>query len=235
MPDPHSLEPTGSNPLEQTRRSSAWRWVWLTVALAFLAALACGGYLWYRTITLPDRAWHKTQEIVAVFAQKLHFTPEVHIDAKTVFTQDTPVFQLVTMTRHSLVRYHWDHTWLGSTKQLEIAAIFTAQAGFDLRAPFRIRLDSRTGQVKIDLPPPAILSMGFTDVQVLSDEDGYWNKLTADERQQAFHALEAEARRQFEASSLLNEARLEGEKRVRALLAPSNPSEITFAPPPEKK
>ena len=58
----------------------------------------------------------------------------------------------------------------------------------------------------------------MSDVRVLQDEDGFWNKLTAEDRKQAFRALEDKARKKIANSKLLPEARLEAEKQVRELI-----------------
>ncbi len=220
MSDPHPL-----------KRSAPW----LVVAVVFLIAIFCGLYLWYRTITLPEAALERAREIAAEFQRKLQFTPEIRVNARTITIQDTPVFQLVTMERNALVRYQWIHTWLHSTKNIEIAAIFTARAGFDLRKPFSIQLNASGQATEVSLPPAQILSLGFTDMQILTDTDGMWNKLTTEDRQQAFLGLEAEARRQFEASSLQAEAQREGEKRIRELLGPPQTTRISFEASREKK
>jgi hypothetical protein len=96
--------------------------------------------------------------------------------------------------------------------------MFTAKAGFDLTEPFRIKIDPRTGSISAELPPPKLLSLGMGDVRVIQDEDGLWNKLTTEDRELAFHALEEKARKKFAESSLVPEARLEAEKQVRELI-----------------
>ena len=66
------------------------------------------------------------------------------------------------------------------------------------------------GYISAELPPPKLLSLGMSDVRVLQDEDGFWNKLTAEDRQTAFRALEDKARKKIANSKLLPEARLRG-------------------------
>jgi hypothetical protein len=146
-----------------------------------------------------------------------------------VVAASTPVAELVVLEKKALVRHSWSQTWLHSTKNFEIEATFTAKAGFDLSEPFRINIDPVTYNIETNLPSPRILSLGMSDVRVLRDEDGLWNKLTAEDRQQAFQALEKQAKRQFADSPLLAETRLEAEKRLREILASSG-RKIEFAP-----
>ena len=73
------------------------------------------------------------------------------------------------------------------------------------------------------------------DVRVLQDEDGLWNRLTAQDREQAFRALEEKARKTFAESNLLPEARLEAEKRIRELIDKTAWPTIPTTKPVKKK
>ena len=73
------------------------------------------------------------------------------------------------------------------------------------------------------------------DVRVLQDEDGLWNKLTPQDREQAFRALEEKARGKFAELKLLPEARIEGEKRIRELLDKTAWPAILTTKPIEKR
>ena len=173
------------------------------------------------------------ESLASDFDRVFQFTPQVSVDSVVVIAANTPVLELVTTQRELLVRHRWSHTWLHSTKNLEVEATFTAKAGFDLKEPFRINIDPRSGYISAELPPPKLLSLGMSDVRVLQDEDGFWNKLTAEDRQTAFRALEDKARKKISTSKLLPEARLEAEKQIRELIErtkkttnlPSGPAE----------
>ena len=49
--------------------------------------------------------------------------------------------------------HRWTHTWLYSTKNLELEATFTAKSGLRPHDPVRINIDPRTRFVSADLPP----------------------------------------------------------------------------------
>ena len=197
---------------------------------ATLFTLAVTGLLAWRTaISVTDEARRIGATIAAEFDRSLKITPEVRVNSVVVVAASTPVAELVVLEKKALVRHTWSQTWLHSTKNFEIEATFTAKAGFDLSEPFRINIDPVTYNIETNLPSPRILSLGMSDVRVLRDEDGLWNKLTAEDRQQAFQALEKQARRQFADSPLLAETRIEAEKRLREILASSG-RKIEFAP-----
>lgn len=197
---------------------------------ATLATLAVTALLAWRTsVSVTDEARRIGSSIAAEFDRTLKITPEVRVNSVVVVAASAPVLELVVLEKKALVRHTWSQTWLHSTKNFEIEATFTARAGFDLSEPFRINIDPVTYNIETNLPSPRILSLGMSDVRVLRDEDGLWNKLTVEDRQLAFRALEKQAKRQFAESTLLAETRLEAEKRLRGILASSG-KKIEFAP-----
>lgn len=201
------------------------------LALALITIAGTGVLFWRMGAEVTEEARRMADTIAREFNKTLNFIPEVKVDSVIVIEASTPKLELVTLERKALVRHRWSHTWMHSTKIVEIEATFTARAGFDLREPFRVQIDPRTRNVGADFPSPKILSIGMSDVRILNDEDGYWNKLTAEDREKAFRELEKKARRQFEDSSLLAETRTEAEKQVKDLLQRSA-EDISFLPQP---
>lgn len=212
MPDPDPLKPQDSR---KTGCLGVLGWVivaaLLTIALTLLL-------FWRMSTEVTQDARRLAESLATDFDRAFQFTPRISVDSVVVVAESTPVLELVVAQRQMLVRHRWTHTWLHSTKNLELEATFTAKAGFDLTEPFRINIDPRSGSISADLPPPKLLSLGMSEVRVLRDEDGLWNKLTVEDRQVAFRALEEKARERFAKSSFLAEAGMEAEKQVRALL-----------------
>jgi len=209
-----------SDPLSRAKGSkfgclSIFGWVILAAALTVVLTLLL---FWRMGTEVTQEARLLAEYLARDFDQAFQFTPQISVDSVVVIAANTPVLELVTTQRELLVRHRWSHTWLHSTKNLEVEATFTAKAGFDLKEPFRINIDPRTGYISAELPPPKLLSLGMSDVRVLQDEDGFWNKLTAEDRRMAFRALEDKARKKISNSKLLPEARLEAEKQVRELI-----------------
>lgn len=161
------------------------------------------------------KAFQQARELRAKWEKVLNFTPEIQIDSRVVIAANVPKFEVVTVQKQAVLRYAWSHSWLHSTKVFDIEATFTARAGYDFGNFSHINIDSRKGSITIQLPNPKILTIGMGDVKILADEDGLWNRLTPEDRREAFRELEKEARKNFEASDLLEAARMEMEKRVR--------------------
>jgi Protein of unknown function (DUF4230) len=227
MPDPNSLKPQG---VGRFGCLSILGWVIAAAALTVALTLLL---FWRMSLEITQDSRRMAESIAAGFDRALNFTPQISVDSVVIIAANAPVLELVTVQKQALVRTRWTHTWLHSTKNLELEATFTARAGFDLRDPIRINIDPRTRFVSADLPPPQLLSLGMGDVRVLQDEDGLWNKLTAQDREQAFRVLEEKARKIFTESNLLAEARLEAEKRVRELIDKTAWSSILTTKPTE--
>ena len=202
---------------------------WLFVGV--LGVIVAGALVFWRTW---GAGWWKTfqqaRELEAKWEKALNFPPEIRIDNQVVIAANVPKFEVVTVQKQAVLRHAWSHSWLHSTKTFDIEATFTAQAGYDFGNNLHINFDSRTGQITIQLPPPKILNIGMSDVHILTDEDGLWNKLTPEDRREAFKALEVEARRNFEGSDLLEAARAEMEKRMRQATEGVTPSPALDGP-----
>ena len=137
--------------------------------------------------------------------------------------------QFVTLEKTLTERHRLDESWLQSTKTLEVEADFTVRAGFDLEKPFVIEVDRSGSGLRVTLPPAQILGVDLRDVRFLRDEDGFWNKLTPADREQALRELRARVERNARASDLTDHARILAEKRLTDLLAPGGRS-VTFEP-----
>jgi hypothetical protein len=189
--------------------------------------------LWRMSAEITQDARRMAESLAADFDKTFQFTPRISVDSVVVVAENAPVLELVTTQRQLLVRHRWTHTWLHSTKSLELEATFTAKAGFDLAEPFRINIDPRTGSISAELPPPKLLSLGMSDLRVLQDEDGLWNKLTGEDREVAFRALEEKARKTVADSTLLAETRMEAEKRIREVIERTRSAANLATPPAE--
>lgn len=219
MPDSYPLEP---------RKRSGWLAILGWVLLLFLLTLgATVGVSWSLQRWAEQKFQHQADAIAENFRKVFNFTPEVRAHSAVLVAQDSPVLELVTYQRKAIVQHDWQQTWMGSTKNFEIEATFTAKAGFDLRERFVVKLDQRDGSIKTEMPRPKLLSIGMADVRIKRDENGLWNKLTAAEREQAFKELEKRAREDFEKSSVLAQAQAEAELKIRELLqAPAAPTPL---------
>lgn len=173
----------------------------ISIAIVLIVLTLCTAWLMRSCARMPGEAAQAVAEpavelakrIADGVARRLQFRPEVRIDRVTVLAAEVPVLELATVRREFAHDYEWEHQWLGSTKRLRLRGKFAAKAGFDLQEGFRVEVDSRDLQVQADWPAPRVLGVEMTGYEA-EEEEGFWNKLSAEEREQAVNALLASAR-----------------------------------------
>jgi len=218
MSDDNPLSPPPSRPKEGC--GTVILWVAIAAVLSGLVTLAA---VWLLSLRVTDEIRAFSEGVADRFEAALQIRPEVRVDGIVVVEGSSPILEVATAQKELLARYRWSHTHLYSTKTIEIEAPFIAKAGFSLEEPLRIRVDPRTRELNADFPSPRLLSLEMGDPKILTDEDGFWNKLTAADREEAFRELRASAVKKLEASNFLGQARRETEARFRELLAPVPP------------
>ena len=184
--------------------------------LAVLLIVVVAGAAYVLLVLIPQRSYEMAKTIGKDFRDTFQFTPEVQVKNTIVLNQQTSILELATLSQIFEHRYDWTNTWMGSTKQIQIAGTFTAKCGFNLQEKFSIRLDGKTAQVL--LPEPLVLSVEPSGDMTFRDDSGYWNWVNDADRARATNAFIADARRYAESSAFVTDARKAAEEKIRALL-----------------
>jgi hypothetical protein len=173
------------------------------VSAAFLLVVLtlCAAWLMRSCARMPGEAVRAAGEPVVDLARRiadgvarrLQFRPEVRIGRETVLQAQTPALELATVRREFTHEYEWEHQWLGSTKRLRLRGNFAAKAGFDLDGGFYLEVDPRDSRVALVWPPPRVLGVEMLSYRA-EETEGFWNKLSAEERTEAVNALLESAR-----------------------------------------
>jgi len=161
------------------------------------------------------------------FREFFNFTPRVTIDQTVVIEQSTPIIEVSTLSRNLFAEDRWEDQWIGSTKTVEIRGSFTVKAGFDLREPFTINITRYGLTIQASLPEPRILSLEMNTYKIIKDENGWWNRVTDQDREEAFYRLRTAARKAVQDSGILEEARATAEERIREIVQ-RNGSTVEF-------
>jgi len=186
-----------------------------SISIVLIVLTLCTAWLMRSCARMPGEAGRAAAEpavelakrIADGISRRLQFRPEVRIDQVTVLERETPVLELATVRREFAHDYEWEHQWLGSTKRLHLRGTFAAKAGYDLNEKFYFEINSNDLQVELGLPEPRVLGVEMIAYRA-EEEEGYWNKLSAEEREQAVNALLASARAAAaKDTALLGEAR----------------------------
>lgn len=157
-------------------------------------------------------------------------TPQVTINQTIVIEQASPILEIATVSRQMMIDHQWSHSWLGSTKSIHVRGTFTAKAGYNLKEPFAITITRDPMRVTATLPAPRLLSVQMDSFAVVTDESGWWNRLTEEDRSQAVTTLQTLARSKAGSSGILEDVRTSAEERIRELVE-RNGAEVLFAQP----
>ena len=195
----------------------------VTLAVAVLLIVAALAFYIVVVKAPSDLARNTAEGIKTLF----NFTPQVKVGQVIVIEQHAPALEVATVVRNLFIDYRWSHTWLGSTKTIELQGSFTAKAGFDLHQPFTILIRKNPLSVQAQLPPPKLLSIELLTYHIVTDEGGWWNRISDADREEAVLELQASAGKNAEGSGILDEARRTAEERIRELVE-RNGSTVEF-------
>lgn len=213
-----------SSGMEQPRGTRAVSILGIVAALLLIA----GSFFAYRLlIKAPIELAHATADGIREMFQ---VTPRVSVNEVIIIEQATPILELGTVSRQMMVDHEWSHSWLGSTKTLHVRGIFKAAAGYNLKEPFSIAITSDPLKITARLPEPRMLSVQMDSFMVVTDENGWWNRITEADRSEAVNALVSLAKTKAEASGILNDVRASAEDRIRELVQ-RNGAEVVFERP----
>jgi len=173
----------------------------VSISIILVVSTLCAAWLMRSCARMPGEAGRAAAEPAVELAQRiadgvsrrLQFRPEVRVDRVTVLQRETALLELATVRREFTHDYEWEHQWLGSTKRLHLRGTFAAKAGYDLNENFYFEIDSDDLQVEVGLPEPRVLGVEMIAYRA-EEEEGFWNKLSAEEREQAVNALLDSAR-----------------------------------------
>ena len=199
------------------------------MAIVLIVLTLCATWLMRSCARMPGEAAQAAAEpavalakrVVDGISRRLQFRPEVRVDQVTVLQAEMPVLELATVRREFAHQYVWEQQWLGSTKRLHLRGTFAAKAGFDFNEKFYLEIDSDDLSVDFGLPEPRVLGVEIIAYRA-EEEEGYWNKLSAEEREQAVNALLASAREAAaKDTGLIAEARRMLDAQIAAAVAES--------------
>ncbi len=163
-------------------------------------------------LDLPSKIASRTatgvrEGVAEVFVDLLHVRPEIREGTRVIWGQTSARSEVIVAAKKIEVGYDWEHRWLGSRKVIRLTQSFELKAGFDLGKPFWVEVGPKEGEATAHLPTPEILAVTPVGKVSYRDEDGWWNKVTNEDRSAAYQSMAVEARKQGEKGSLLVEAK----------------------------
>ena len=226
---------------EPARKPRHFSWA-LAFTLIFLLAALLAGFLFWRLETWPARtAQQASAELERIgrqardtFIQIARMQPRVTINSRVYLEQTTGVLELALVSRRTEVEQEFEHTWAGSTKRVKLHGTYNVKAGFDLRE--NVHVDVRNDAIAVQLPRATILGVEQEKVDVLEFENGYWNRISAEDLQSEFARLPKLARERAQQANLTAEAETALQKQLQERLgSEQRPVVVTFGRPAEQK
>ena len=182
---------------EKTPRRLGWPAV---IALIVLILALLAAFIFSRLESWPARTARQSvtelerlgREARETFIQLAHLQPRVMVNNHVYLEQTTTVAELSVVARQMAVEHEMMHSWAGSTKRIKLQGTYLVKAGFDLRKKFTVNI--RPNEILIELPHAQILSVEQQQVEVLTFENGLWNRISPDDIQAELAVLPQLAR-----------------------------------------
>jgi len=166
------------------------------------------------------------KDLRAAFVDMAHLQPRITINDRVYMEQTQPISELVVLSRRIEVEHELLHTWVGSSKRVKLHATFIAKAGFDLRKGLSI--DIRPKEIVVQLPHAQILGVEQQQVEVLSFENGLWNRISGQDVQNELSVLPDLAWKKAGESELTAEAEETLHKQLEQRIHTAQPLRLVF-------
>ena len=169
------------------------------------------------------------RDVRDAFVDVAQLQPRITINNHIYLEKTTATAQLAILSRQIEVEHEFLHTWAGSTKRVKLHATFQAKAGFDLQND--VAVDLRPDEIAVSLPHATILGIEQQQVEVQAFENGFWNRISAEDLESQLAVLPDLARRKAAESGILTEAESSIQKQLADRVHASRPLHINFQGP----
>jgi hypothetical protein len=218
----------------RTRGISSWVIVVALLGIIWLATL----YLFFfkapaafvdKGVETAEKSYALARKVAKDVIQALQFQPKVTIGSEVVYEQSAPILELATVERRFAQSYSWENKWLGSTKRIELRGTFLAKAGYDMTKRFEVDISADGKDVRATVPAAQILSVELQSEKIMQDEEGLWNALSSEDRENAKNELLKLARANVERSNLKSQADDELMRRLREAANRQSPIQVAVS------
>src|ERR1700736_5990005 len=219
----------------RVRSASCARFSWpVALPLVVLIVAAAALIIFWRLETWPARAARQSstelerlgRDLRAAFIEIAHLQPRIKINDRVYLEQTTPTTELAVVSRRIEVEHELLHTWAGSSKRVKLHGTFAVKAGFDLRHDLAV--DVRPNEIVVQLPHARLLGVEQDAVEVLAFENGFWNRISANDLQSELSILPQLARQKAAESNLPAEAERAWQQQLNERIHTPQPLRLVF-------
>lgn len=198
--------------------------MWRTIRRLITAAAIIGG-LWMLVVIPIERTLGKANTQVnrsldKVLSAITHSSSRV-VEGRAEITKSTEISELsllemrMNATRTFERGDHFLALPLG-TKKLIVRGYYKVQGGYQLKPGVSLRIEN--GKAIAKFPRAKILSVELLDFEVLSEEDGWFNKIEPEDRAQILRELRQQMKIEASQSGMLKTVEATLETRLKDLL-----------------
>jgi hypothetical protein len=206
----------------------------IAVTLVVLIVAAITLIIFLRIESWPARTAAQTtvgleklgRDVRAAFIDIAHLRPRITINNRVYLEETTPTSELVIVSRRIEVEHEFLHTWAGSSKRVKLHGTFAVKAGFDLRQDLAV--DVRPDEIVVQLPHAQLLGVEQDAVDVLAFENGFWNRISANDLQNELSILPQLARQKAAESNLPAEAERALQQQLNQRIHAPQPLRLVF-------
>ena len=202
-------------------------------AIAFaivIATLVAAAYLVF--IRGPSEAINEARRVAKQIAgdidEVFHFRPRIVSQGLTIVEAGGAIDEWALIERRFTHELLIEETRLGSSKRIRLRGHFVGKAGYvvsgaGLENPFSLEIGEDGKSITAIIPDAKVHSMELTKIEILEDQGGWWNRINAEDRENAHNTLLAEARAALEDSEILDEVEGEMVRRLQEVIRRSQP------------
>jgi hypothetical protein len=166
------------------------------------------------------------KDLRSAFIDIAHLQPRITINNRVYMEQTTPVSELIVLSRRIEVEHELLHTWVGSSKRVKLHGTFSVKAGFDLQQ--NLSVDIRPTEIIVQLPRARILGIEQEQVDVLTFENGLWNRISGQDVQGELSTLPELAREKAAEGDLPAEAERTLQQQIEQRVHAPQPLHLIF-------
>jgi hypothetical protein len=169
------------------------------------------------------------KDLRSTFVDVAHLQPRITINNRVYLEQTTTTSELTILSRRIEVEHEFTHTWAGSSKRIKLHGTFAVKAGFDLRQ--NLAVDLRPEEIVVQVPHAQILGVEQDQLDVLEFENGFWNRISADDVKNELSILPQLARQKAEESGLPAQAERTLQQQLDERIHAPQPWRVVFGLP----
>jgi Protein of unknown function (DUF4230) len=204
----------------------------LTIALVSVTVVSLGICAYKavdRIVSAPKEVvqagGESVEKVIKTFAAELKklfgSEPRISVNRRVIQTGGTAVRELALFKEKILITEEWANTSWKSTKHLHVQQPFLLKAGFDLNR-LKCDVDAERKQVTVTISDSTIVNLEYAgEYEILKEKHGFWNRISATERDAVLNSLPKKAQDEAEKLQLRAKAAEQLNLFLRSMLPPS--------------